>query len=129
MHVKVEELQPGAWLLASECYVQFVSLSVDLSLAEALVHKQDNTSFFPVEGLRPIYINKAIIMQCGFRQTGDVYRDEYFAISIGGAKNIYKVIGHRIQKPSVNHLLSQLHVFQNIYLDETGYGLIFQPNL
>jgi hypothetical protein len=127
MHITVADLQPGAWLLVDNLYAQFVELSGDALSATIHYHNGDAPSPVLIHQLRPVYINRFIIERCGFRRSGNVYVDDYFEVAVGGEEHIYKIMGHRLQRPFITHLLSQLHIFQNIYRMETGQELVFQP--
>jgi len=126
MHVKVKDLHAGAWLMVDEKYAQFIGISKDSSV-EVQFAGRDGTSLVSIEILRPVFVNCVIIQQCGFSLTGKVYTNGLFEITIGGASSIYKITGHRTKRPFVTHLLSQLHVFQNIYRFETDEELVFKP--
>jgi len=126
MHVKIKDLHAGAWLLTGDRYALFVSFAGE-SLAEVLLYGEEVSTVTPIDDLRPVFINRFIIEQCGFRPTGKIYSDGFFEITIGNASNLFNITGHRIQKPSATHLLSQLHIFQNVYRKETGAELIFNP--
>lgn len=127
MHVDIKDLHAGAWLMANELYAQFIDIVED-GVAEVHFFGEDVTSSIPLEALRPIFVNRNIIQQCGFSLNGNVYSNGIFEITIGGASNIYKITGHRVKRPFVTHLLSQMHIFQNIYRFETDEELVFKPD-
>jgi hypothetical protein len=127
MHVNIKDLHAGAWLMANELYAQFIGIVED-NTVEMQFLGEDVTSLIPSEALRPIFVNRNIIQRCGFTLNGNVYSNGIFEITIGGASNIYKITGHRVKRPFVTHLLSQLHIFQNIYRFETDEELVFKPD-
>ena len=90
-----------------------------------LTGENNITYIVPQVDVRPVYINRFIIERCGFRRQGEEYNNGLFIIKIGDAGKIFKITGHRVQKPFVTHLLSQLHIFQNVYRQETGEELVF----
>lgn len=123
MHIWAKDLEPGAWVMLDGSNVMFNGFSGDEQVQ--VTGYDDNTYIVPLAGLRPIYINRFIVERCGFKRQGDEYSNGLFIIKIGDAGKIFKVTGHRVQKPFVTHLLSQLHIFQNIYRQETGGELVF----
>lgn len=122
MHVWAKDLEPGAWLIMNSQYVKFTGFASD----EHVQLTDDNVNYIiPLANVRPVYINRFIIERCGFKRQGDEFSNGLFIIKIGDAGKIFKITGHRVKKPFVTHLLSQLHIFQNIYRQETGDELIF----
>jgi len=126
MHINVKDLHAGAWLMVEGRYAQFIGI-LEEGAIEIKFTGGDVISLVTLVALRPIFINRVIIQQCGFSLTGKVYTNGLFEITIGGASSIYKITGHRTKRPFVTHLLSQLHVFQNIYRFETDEELVFKP--
>ena len=123
MHIWTKDLAPGAWLMLDGNNVMFTSFA-----SEEHIHvtgDDDTTYIVPLADLRPVYINRFIIERCGFKRQGEEYSNGLFIIKIGDAGKIFKITGHRAKRPFVTHLLSQLHIFQNIYRKETGDELIF----
>ncbi len=137
MHIKIDELENGSWVMVSNRAAQYMATA---GLPQALV----NVKFFGQEhsakhfaaDLRPIYLNRQVIEQCGFKQVVEtdhsqpnsiVYRDAFFHITVGGAETNYLIKGYAYSNPGFSYLLSQLHIFQKIYKRATAHSLIFLP--
>ena len=137
MHIKLGELENGSWVMAQGRAAQFVATAgLPAALATIKFFGQPNTAKHYAADLRPIYLNRQVIEQCGFKQlvgvdasqpNSIVYRDAYFQITVGSAEANYLVKGHAHSKPSFSYLLSQLHIFQKIYRQATQQSLVFEP--
>lgn len=126
MHIWPKDLIPGAWVTLNGNYVKFADFISDGHIMITGEDGDRRTAL--LADVRPIYINRFIIERCGFKRQGEEYSNGLFIIKIGDAGKIFKITGHRIKKPFVTHLLSQLHIFQNIYRQETGDELVFNNN-
>lgn len=127
MHIKAKDLKPGAWLMAGNKYAKVIELAQDELSAAVEIHTEDVVINMAVEDLRPIYLNGPVVEKCGFKKAANVYADALFEITIGGGENIYTIMGRRLTRPRTTFLLSQLHLLQNIYKQQTGEQLIFTP--
>jgi len=127
MHIKAKDVKPGVWLTVNNRYAKVVSLAEDQLSAAMKYDDREALVNMAMQDLRPIYLNSAIIEKCGFKKNGNIYSDAFFEITIGGGENIYTIMGRRLIKPRTNFLLSQLHLLQNIYQQQTGQALIFTP--
>jgi len=126
MHIWAKDLAPGAWVMLDGNNVIFTGFASDEHVR--VTDSNNTSSVVPLADLRPVYINRFIVERCGFKRQGEEYNNGLFVIRIGDAGKIFKITGHRVKKPFVTHLLSQLHIFQNIYRQETGEDLVFNSS-
>lgn len=125
MHILIKDLRPGAWLTLNGQYAQFVDFAENGQVCVNVAGNNASQSA-SLASLRPIFINRFILERCGFMPKSNIYTDGHFVITVGDAEKIFSVTGHRVKKPFVMHLLSQLHIFQHIYYTETGKELVFK---
>jgi len=126
MHIKIKDLHAGSWLMSGKDYAVFIDIADD-GLAEIVLNGHTASIMVEITQLRPVFLNRFVLEQCGFKPKRNIYTDSLFEITVGDASSLYKITGHRIRKPFATYLLSQLHIFQNIYREETGAELTFTP--